>query len=159
MNATVAEQAHTAYTEHRWNDAVSAFAAADARQKLSAPELESWSTAAFLVGSENDGIDALTRAHEQYLVAADTAVAARCAGWLGIHLMDTGDRARSAGWLARAQRLAQQLEEPSPVEGLVLVPAAVGAVYQGDAEGAEQLFGRVGEVGARFTDSDLMALG
>ncbi|HUG49458.1 MAG TPA: DNA-binding response regulator, partial [Terrimesophilobacter sp.] len=159
MNATVAEQAHTAYTEHRWNDAVSAFAAADARQKLSAPELESWSTAAFLVGSENDGIDALTRAHEQYLVAADTAGAARCAGWLGIHLMDTGDRARSAGWLARAQRLAQQLEEPSPVEGLVLVPAAVGALYQGDAEGAEQLFGRVGEIGARFTDSDLMALG
>ena len=159
MNATVAEQAHTAYTEHRWNDAVSAFAAADARQKLSAPELESWSTAAFLVGSENDGIDALTRAHEEYLVAADTAGAARCAGWLGIHLMDTGDRARSAGWLARAQRLAQQLEEPSPVEGLVLVPAAVGALYQGDAEGAEQLFGRVGEIGARFTDSDLMALG
>ncbi|HEY9477976.1 MAG TPA: response regulator transcription factor [Microbacteriaceae bacterium] len=159
MSASAAiDSAHTAYADHRWNDAVSAFADAAVVEKLSAADLEAWSTAAFLVGRESDGLDALTRAHEEYLVDADTPGAARCAGWLGIHLMDTGDRARSAGWLARAQRLAQQIEEPSPVEGLVLVPAAVGALYQGDAEGAEQLFGRVGEIGARFSDSDLIAL-
>jgi DNA-binding CsgD family transcriptional regulator len=155
---TVADKAHTAYVEHRWNDAVSAFAAADALEKLSAADLESWSTAAFLVGREDDGIDTLTKAHEEFLAAADTAGAARCAGWLGLHLMDAGDRARSAGWFARAQRLAQQVTEPGPVEGLVLVPAALGALYQGDAVTAEQLFDRVAEIGQRFSDSDLMAL-
>jgi DNA-binding CsgD family transcriptional regulator len=155
---TAVDFAHSAYAEHRWNDAVSTFAGAGATEELSPADLESWSTAAFLVGSESEGIDALTRAHEAFLAAGDTAGAARCAGWLGIHLMDSGDRARSAGWFARAQRLAQQTLEPGPVEGLVLIPAALGALYQGDAVGAEQLFGRVAAIGQRFSDSDLMAL-
>jgi DNA-binding CsgD family transcriptional regulator/tetratricopeptide (TPR) repeat protein len=154
----VTDAARAAYAERRWSDAADAFAAADATEQLSAAELEAWSTAAFLIGSESDGLDALTRAHEGFLAAADTAGAARSAGWMGMHLMDTGDRARSAGWFARAQRLAQQLGDPSPVEGLVLIPAALGALYQGDAAGAEQLFERAAEIGHRFADPDLMAL-
>jgi DNA-binding CsgD family transcriptional regulator len=159
MSAPAAiDSAHTAYAQHRWDDTVDAFARSDATGTLSADDLESWSTAQFLLGRESDGLDILTRAHEKFLAAADLAGAARCAGWMGLHLMDAGDRARSAGWFARAQRLGQQLTQPSSVEGLVLVPAALGALYQGDAVAAEQLFERVAEIGHRFGDPDLMAL-
>ncbi|WP_346232517.1 response regulator transcription factor [Parafrigoribacterium mesophilum] len=159
MSAPAAiESAHSAYAEHRWQDALDGFAAADATGALSAADLEWWSTAALLLGRKADGLDALTRAHEEFLAAHDLAGAARCAGWMGIHLMGIGDRSRSAGWFARAERLTQQVAEPSSVDGLVLIPAALDALFQGNATAAEQLFDRVAEIGHRLTDADVIAL-
>lgn len=153
---TSADLARTAYAERRWSDALEAFTGAD-QSSLSAADLESWSTAAFLIGRETVGIDSLTRAHEEFLGAGDTVGAARCAGWIGMHLMDSGDQARSAGWFARAQRLAQH-DEPSSVDGFVLVPVAIGALYAGDAHGAAQTFEKVAAFAQQFDDADLMAL-
>lgn len=106
------DRGRSAFEEHRWTEAFEHFQDADRRGGLPPPDLERLATAEILTGKTTAGIDTLTRAHEEYLVVGDVAGAARCAGWLGMHLMNTGGMARSAGWFARAGRLVEELDEP-----------------------------------------------
>ena len=88
-----------------------------------APDLERLATVEILTGkSDARESSTLARAHEEYLVVGDVAGAARCAGWIGVHLMNAGQMARSTGWFARAGPARRQLSEPCAVEGLVLLP-------------------------------------
>ena len=70
----------------------------------------------------------------------DVEGAARCAGWMGMQLMFMGEQARAGGWFARGQRLVDELAEPSAVQGLLLLPVALGKLYGGDPAGALQAF-------------------
>ena len=87
------------------------------------------------------------------------AEAARCAFWLAFILMLRGQMAHAAGWLTRSDRLIQQLGEDCPASGYVLVPRFLGALEEGDPSGACDLAVRAAEVGDRFGDADLRALG
>jgi DNA-binding CsgD family transcriptional regulator len=152
------DRGRSAFEEHRWTEAYEHFLDADRRGGLPAPDLERLATAEILTGKSAAGVDTLTRAHEEYLVVGDVASAARCAGWLGMHLMNTGQMARSAGWFARAGRLVAELNEPSAVEGLLMVPAALGMLFGGNPEGARRVFADALAVGERFQDRDLISL-
>jgi DNA-binding CsgD family transcriptional regulator len=152
------DQGRSAFREHRWTDAFDSFVDADQRGGLPPADLERLATAEILTGSITAGVDTLTRAHEEFLVVGDVAGAVRCAGWLGLHLMNVRQTARSAGWLARGQRLLKELDEPSAVEGLLLLPPALGRLYAGDAAGALEVFSEIGQYGQRFQDNDLAAL-
>lgn len=152
------DEGRSAFREHRWTDAFESFREADQRGGLPAADLERLATAEILTGSAAGGLESLTRAHEEYLVVGDIAGAARCAAWMAIHLMNLGESARAAGWLARGQRLLDELVEPDPVEGFMLIPVSLGKLYGGDPEGALQLFSRMGDIGQRFQDRDLAAL-
>jgi hypothetical protein len=103
-----------AYAEGRWAAAFDGFTDADRDFGLSAPDLECLSTAAVLVGDGTAAVDALTRAHEAYRAAGHIIDAARSAAWIGMHLMNHGDRARSAGWFARAGRLVHDAPRRHP---------------------------------------------
>ena len=88
---------------------------ADHRGGLPAADLERLATAEILTGdSTTAGLETLTRAHEEYLVVGDVDGAARCAGWMGMHLMFLGDGARAGGWFARGQRLVDGLPGRAP---------------------------------------------
>lgn len=152
------DRGRSAFEEHRWTEAFEHFLDADRRGGLPAPDLERLATVEILTGKSAMGIDTLTRAHEEYLVVGDVASAARCAGWIGMHLMNTGQMARSSGWFARAGRLVVELNEPSAVEGLLMVPAALGMLYGGDPAGALRVFEQASAVGERFQDRDLISL-
>ncbi|MET0830430.1 MAG: DNA-binding response regulator, partial [Microbacterium sp.] len=152
------ELARVAYQEHRWTAARDAFSDAQREGQLPARDLELAATTAFLVGLETDGIDTLTRAHEAFLAADDIAGAARCAAWLGIHLMNSGSRARGGGWLARAQRLVHVHGEADAPEGFLLLPVGLGSLYSGDAEGALRAFDRLVDFAQRFGDRDILCL-
>lgn len=54
--------------------------------------------------------------------------------------------------------MVDELDEPGPVAGLLLFPAALGKLYGGDAAGALQLFTEAGSVARKFQDRDLAAL-
>ena len=84
--------------------------------------------------------------------------AARCAAWLGIHLMNAGDRARGGGWLARAQRLVRGRGEPEGAEGFLLIPVGLGSLYSGDVDSALQAFDQLAEFAQRFGDRDILCL-
>lgn len=148
----------SAYEEHRWGDAFEHFVTANAEGGLPAADLERLATAAMLTGQSTFGVDTLTRAHEEFLVMGDAASAARCAGWLGMFLSNQGEMARSAGWLLRARRLVEELDEPGPVEGFLLIPDALGKLYGGDVPGAAVVFGQALEIGTRFRDRDLVSM-
>jgi DNA-binding CsgD family transcriptional regulator/tetratricopeptide (TPR) repeat protein len=148
-----------AYADRQWHNAFEHLMAADKEGGLPAQDLEQLATVAMMVGRDTDGVDLLSRAHEEYLGVGDIPGAARCAGWLGMQLMDMGERARSAGWFGRGQRLLQEAAEPCSVEGLLLLPVALGALFAGDGETALRTFDEVAAIGERFGDLDLCALG
>ena len=100
------DRGRSAFDEHRWRAAFDAFREADRDHALAAADLERMSTAALLLGDEEQGIDLATRAHEAFLDVDDVAGACRCATWIGLYLGGKGDGARSGGWLARARRVA-----------------------------------------------------
>lgn len=152
------DRGRSAFEGHRWTEAVEQFLDADRRGGLTAPDLERLATVEILTGKTDTGIDNLTRAHEEYLVVGDVPGAARCAGWIGMHLMNTGQMARSTGWFARAGRLVAELNEPCVVEGLLLLPTALGMLYGGDPDGANRVFADALAVGERFQDRDLISL-
>ncbi len=152
------DRGRSAFEEHRWTEAFEHFQDADRKGGLPPPDLERLATVEILTGRTAAGIDTLTRAHEEYLVVGDVASAARCAGWLGIHLMSPGALARSAGWFARAGRLVDELNKPCAVEGLLLIPTALGMLFGGDPAGALQVFGQASAIAERFQDRDLISL-
>ncbi|GAA3867738.1 hypothetical protein GCM10022381_09010 [Leifsonia kafniensis] len=157
-SSTDLDRGRVSYAEHHWTDAFNAWTEANQEGGLPAHDLELFGTAAVLIGRNSDGIETLTRAHEEFLRGGDVVNAARCAAWIGLHLMDLREPAQSAGWFARAQRLADKSSDPSPVEGFILVPEALSALYSGDGAAAAQAFDRVAEFGERFGDPDLSAL-
>ncbi|KRE74205.1 helix-turn-helix transcriptional regulator [Arthrobacter sp. Soil762] len=152
------DEGRSAFREHRWTDAFEIFRDADQRGGLPAPDLDRLAIAEILTGNTTAGLDTLTRAHEEYLVVGDVVGAARCAGWMGMQLMNLGEAARAGGWFARGQRLVDELAEPDAVQGLLLLPMGLGKLYGGDPVGALQVFTRVADFGQRFHDKDVSAL-
>jgi DNA-binding CsgD family transcriptional regulator/tetratricopeptide (TPR) repeat protein len=152
------ERGRTAFAEHRWSDALEALTEADGDGPLEGADLERFSTAALLLGRDTFGIDLATRAHEAFLAADDAVGASRSAAWIGIYLTGRGDMARGGGWLARAQRVAEAGRGAESSEGLVRIPAALGALMGGDPVAAGRMFAEAFEIGRRFHDPDVMAL-
>ncbi|MBT2594384.1 helix-turn-helix transcriptional regulator [Arthrobacter sp. ISL-72] len=152
------DRGRSAFTEHRWSEAFEQFVDVDRTGGLPTADLERLSTVENLIGKVTASVDALTRAHEEYLVVGDVASAARCGAWLGMYLMNNGEMARSQGWFARTQRLVDELDEPCPAEGLVLVPVALGMLYRGNPAGALRVFGESQAIGEKFQDRDLISL-
>lgn len=148
-----------AYAARRWPDAVGQYTAADHDEELPAGDLEQLATSVILTGRGSDGVDILARAHLKYLADGDYPAAARCAVWTGMNLILLSEPARSAGWLARAHRIVEDLPEPCPFEGLLSVPAGLGALYQGDGATAAEAFTRAADLGRARGDADSAALG
>jgi DNA-binding NarL/FixJ family response regulator len=158
-SSTSVDRGREDFAARRWQAAIGHLTDADREDGLCAEDLERLAIATLLIGRTLDGVDLLTRAHERFLGDGDLVAAARCAGWIGMQLLLLDEQARSGGWFARAQRLVQELSEPCSIEGFLLIPAALGALYGGDAETGAGLFGRAAQIGERFHDSDLIGLG
>lgn len=152
------ERGLVAFTEHRWGDAFDALTEADAEVGLSAHELDRFATSALVTGREEVGLDLAARAHEAFLAMHDADGAARSAAWIGLYLMSRGEQARSNGWLARAGRIAREGGGES-ASGLLLIPAALGALHGGDAASALRTFAEAFELGVRHGDREAMVLG
>lgn len=148
-----------AYAERRWPDAVGQYTAAEHDAELPPGDLERLATSVILTGRASEGVDILARAHLKYLADGDYPAAARCAAWTGMNLILLGEPARSTGWFGRARRIVEDLPEPCPCEGLLSVPAGLGALYQGDGAAAAEAFTRAAELGRERGDADSAALG
>ena len=151
--------ARASYADSRWQTAVDQLRDADREVGLAAEDLELLANATVLTGRMAEGIDVLTRAHERFLADGDEVAAARCAAWIGMHLMQSGEHARGGGWFSRAHRLVDGRPDTTSVEGFLLVPVGLNALYSGDPEAAAGLFRRAAEIGERHRDSDVTALG
>jgi ATP/maltotriose-dependent transcriptional regulator MalT len=159
----VAEQltiGRDAFTARAWARAYEALSAADRDEELDADDLDRLALSAYLTGNDDAYERALERAVRLLLDGGDSRGAARRAFWLALGLFRRGEPARAGGWLSRAHRaLAEDGDPPCAEQGLLLVPIALQHLFSGDGEAAAEIFGQVVDVGARFRDPDVTALG
>lgn len=158
MDGAALDLGRAAYRDQRWSDAIVGLDLADRDTATTAADLEHLAIAAFLVGRAADGVDWLTRAHQAHLADGDRAGAVRCAAWLGMLLVDIGDRARGGGWFARAERLVDEDPADRADHGFLLIPRALQVLYGGDGAGAARLFDEAGRLARAAHDADITAL-
>ncbi|HTQ88753.1 MAG TPA: hypothetical protein VMK84_04595, partial [Streptosporangiaceae bacterium] len=147
------------FERQAWADAYAQLAAADREEPLALEDLERLAAAAYLAGRDSACVSAWTRAHRESLRAGDVPRAVRCAFWLGFPLLLKGDAAPASGWLGRAQRLLDDCREDCAERGYLLVPAALRSLGEGDAASAYTTCSQSTEIGSRFGERDLEAMG
>src|SRR5215203_4473132 len=90
-----------------WADAYTALSLADRSSSLAGQDRELLATAAYLLGRVEACMRALQLAQQAHAKGGDLRRAARCAFWLGFHLINQRELAQASGWLARANRLLE----------------------------------------------------
>jgi DNA-binding CsgD family transcriptional regulator len=141
-----------------WSDAHRSLTLADRRGGLGRDDLERLATAAYMLGRDDEYLDATERAHHAHLDAGDPVRAARCAAWLSLNLLMRGELARSTGWVARAERLLERAGADCAERGYVLLPAMIRGHMEGDDAASYAAATAATEIAERFGDVDLHAL-
>jgi DNA-binding CsgD family transcriptional regulator len=141
-----------------WADAFAQLSAADRGSPLEPEDLERLATTAYLIGRDDDGVDAGARAHQEFLRRGEVERAVRCAFWLALGLLNRGEVARGSGWIARARRLLDDGQLDCVEQGYLLWPVALQNLVEGDAATAAATFDQAAKIGERFGDPDLVAL-
>jgi DNA-binding CsgD family transcriptional regulator len=121
-------------------------------------DLEALADAAWWLSRSDESIAARQRAYAGYVAAGDDPAAAWCAGRLCIEHFIRGEAALAAGWLMRGQRLLHDRPECVQHGYLALAESAL-ARGRGQADEAARRAERATEVGLRFGDPDLVAMG
>jgi DNA-binding NarL/FixJ family response regulator len=151
-------QGRASFEQRAWGDAYAQLAAADKEVPLEPEDLERMGMAAQLLGRGDEGVEIGTRAYRVLLERSDEERAARCAFWVGMHLIQRGDMAPGFAWIARAGRLVDDDEHDCVEQGFLLVPVALQKLYAGDADSALAILNRMTEFAERFENPDLLAL-
>ncbi|ONI90027.1 helix-turn-helix transcriptional regulator [Saccharothrix sp. ALI-22-I] len=153
------ERGRRLYAQARWREAYDALTLADVVTRLPASDLELLGRAAYMLGRDDDYVNALERAHHAHLDDGAPMPAVRCAFWIGHSRLFRGQTAPASGWFARAERLLDQERGDVAERGYVLVGALLGHLVRGDAAGALAVAAEITAIGERFGDPDLVAIG
>src|SRR3546814_10862713 len=123
-----------------WSETYAQLLKAGQEQALEPKVLETLALAAYLTGRDAESFQILERAHQGYLDRKKTEQAVRCAFWIGLMLMNAGEKARGGGWFSSGERLLGGEQRPDCAEqGVLLLPASLGALYAGHAGTALKL--------------------
>ena len=153
------DRGRESFRRRRWEDAYAQLSRADQETGLGTEDLERLATAAYLTGRDGECDLLRERGHRECLGRGEHVAAARCAFWLGFDLLLRGEEIRAGGWLGRARRLLDEVGHDCPEQGYLLVPLAIGQLGAGDPAATLATYEQVTEMGERFGDPDLTALG
>ncbi len=148
------ERGRLSFDRRAWTDACEHLTAAERASALGAEDLERLAIAAYMLGREDESVDAWTRAHQEHLRLGDPARAARCALWLACELVFRGEMAPAFGWVARAGRVLENAPEDCAERGWLLTITSLPVMFGGDPAGAMESFERGAEIGDRFGDRE-----
>ncbi len=144
----------------KWTEIYVQLLKADREKALEPKELEKLALSAYLIGRDADSFQILERVHQGYLNREMTEEAVRCAFWLGLMLINAGERARGGGWFARGERLLNDIQiQDCPEKGLFIIPQALSELSAGHGAKSQQMFELVALEGEKFQNFDLIALG
>lgn len=152
------QQGRALWRDGAWGEAHDALAAAGRDAALEPEDLRLLGIAAYMLGREEEYVEALDRVHDKQLGAGATEQAALTAFWIGMHLMTSGEIGRGGGWIGRAQRLVEPLDENCVARGYLLLPMAFRHEMTGDYAAAAAVAGQAVAIAQRHGDSDLFAL-
>ncbi|MFC5267399.1 LuxR C-terminal-related transcriptional regulator [Kribbella qitaiheensis] len=153
--AAAPPSAGEALSRHAWGDAFAILSESDRHQPLAPDDLERFALAAHMIGKDPESDDLLTRAHHAWLSGGDVPRAVRCAFWLGVNLVVSGQSARSAGWLARGRRLLHAQQQSRVEAGYLLALEGLQRYLAGDAADAKAASEEALTFATRFRDHDL----
>jgi DNA-binding CsgD family transcriptional regulator len=148
-----------AYANRAWSDAYAALSAADQEAPLGAADLERLGRSAYMLGRDDDYVSSLERAHSAHLASGDVRQAVQCAFWLGHSAMFRGQAGPALGWFGRARRLLERDASDCVERGYLLIPVLLEQSSRGEFEAARATATEINEIGKRFGDRDLAALG
>jgi DNA-binding NarL/FixJ family response regulator len=151
-------RAREAFERREWVTAYERLSGVD-DAVLDADDFARLSMAAFLLGRQNDCIQAMQRAYQSHLARGEVLPAVRCGFWLAMVLVHNGEPAVSAGWLGRSQRLLEDVAEDVVERGYVLILVMLRHIFAGEIEQGWRLAVELTEYGRRFGDPDLVANG
>jgi DNA-binding NarL/FixJ family response regulator len=157
--STSGEIAREAYARRDWRRAFEELAAADASGTLAPADVERYAFVAALTGREDESTRLLERTHQLYEADGDVSGAARSAFWLALGHIERGEMAQGGGWLARAQRILEATDVDCAERGYVHIPEGLQLLEGGEFDAALELFEAIADIGERFGDRDLRALG
>jgi class 3 adenylate cyclase len=151
------EEGRAALADKGWRQAYEILADLDRRERLDAADLEGLADAAWWSGRMDESIEARTRAYAARLDEGDQ----RAAALSGIHLARDHELKRSGlqgAWLARAERLLAAEEEGAEHGFLERIRSRL-ALASGDFDSAIAHAEKTVEIGSRFGERNLLALG
>jgi class 3 adenylate cyclase len=151
------EQARAALEGKDWPRAYELMTELDRTERLAAEDLNGLADAAWWTGRMDEAIEAQTRAYAARLERGEQRAAALSA----LRLARDHELKRSGlqgAWLARAERLLAD-DEDCPEQGYLERFRSRLALAAGDFDAAIAHAERVIEIGSRFGERDLMALG
>lgn len=151
-------RARETFERREWVAAYDALSELDP-ETLTGDDFAQLATAAALLGRRNDSVQALQRAYQLNLDAGETLAAVRCAFWLAMSLVMSGETAVGGGWIARAQRLVDDVSDDVVERGYVMLPVMVRQIFSGELDSAYKLAVSITEYGRRFSEPDLLAMG
>ena len=150
--------AHDALEEHRWQEAFDFLIQADRKGRLGASDLEALAEAAWFTAQPDLAMEAKERAFKAYLVDQNKARAAAVAFDLSREYHNKQKFSIASAWAARGERLLEG-EPEGFAHAYQAVAKSIAAQHAGDVELAIRLAGRAVELGTRFDDADIRALG
>src|SRR5918999_2722681 len=151
------EQGRAALEGKGWRQAYEILSELDRTERLEAEDLERLADAAWWTGRMDEAIETRTRAYAGRLDRGEQ----RPAAVIALHLARDHELKRSGlqgAWLARAERLLKG-EEECPEHGYLERTRSRLALAAGDFDSAIAHAERTLELGSRFGDRNLMALG
>jgi DNA-binding CsgD family transcriptional regulator len=159
VHADVLTTAREAYARRAWTQAHELLSRADEAAPLAPEDLERLAVAAYMLGLDDQQLEALARAHRAHRREGDRLGAVRAAYWLAIHLTIRGEIGRATGWLGRARRLVEHEAGDCVERGYLSSADALHRMVAGDWPGSRVAAADAVEAGERFGDPDLVALG
>lgn len=146
------------FARRAWRDAYASLSTADRASPLAPDDLECLAVAAYLSGHVAECINAWARAHHAFLGRSEWTRAARCAAWIAVDRLGSGQLAQGSGWLARVRRALGSAPPDCSEQGLERLAAGLLALIQGDLAPAHDGFAEAAAIGDRFGDHDLASL-
>jgi DNA-binding CsgD family transcriptional regulator/tetratricopeptide (TPR) repeat protein len=153
------ERGRALCAKHAWPEAYESLAHADEKRPLAAADLELLARSAYMLGRDDEYARGLERAHYAHLDAGDVPQAARCTWWIGLSLLLRGEAAPASGWFARGERLLVRDTRDCVERGYLRLGRMLEHFADGDFEAALAAAAEAVEIGERFDDRDLVALG
>jgi DNA-binding CsgD family transcriptional regulator len=152
------EQARTDFGRGEWTAAYDAWSTAGL-SALSPGELYDFATVTELLGRHDECVAALQREFVLSEGSRDPARAVRCAFRLAMSTGSHGEPALAQGWTARAEELADELDDDAVEHGWIAYLRMFRAIMAGDMATAIAHAAVAVEIGRGHRDPDLTAMG
>ncbi|MFP5346827.1 MAG: LuxR C-terminal-related transcriptional regulator [Actinomycetes bacterium] len=149
------EQAKAAAGRRDWKAAYEAYAGLGSR---TGTDLDGLAEATWWLGRMTESISRYTEAYRAHCAEGDLRSAARSSFLLALSSRLVGEPAQSLGWMHRCGRLLQSLPE-GPEHGYALYLQIAALLGNGDLDAAVDSAKRMQDIGRRFEDPTLLALG